>query len=372
MGVLGDPDLSGAQAGLPPLSAFAETLTWAAPSPLAAHGLAAYDRLLAARCAALLQRDGEAQIVADALDLMPEDRRRYILRAPSFAEQLLRPDGNGRLSGEAMVRALVAELAALGFAPEVGEEVWSARGDFCIRPDHPTVSGPDCLAGSGMVVDFASPITYSCDPRHSFAALAPGERDGARVRIADALVAISQVAAPAYAFCTQSVDVVVVRTAADRPPTALMSNSSAQQPRSVLLVNPHLPTIRNGLIADGLVHEAIHCLLFMFEHVSGTLMVADGRRTQLHVTSPWSGRALQLISYVHACIVWYGLYWFWSAAQAGGWFGVEECRKERSLILAGFAQAPVSRGLDPCFPFLRDDVKDLLLEIESRMRTQSA
>jgi HEXXH motif-containing protein len=64
-------------------------------------------------------------------------------------------------------------------------------------------------------------------------------------------------------------------------------------------------------LANALVHEAIHSLLYMVELMEPFYVFED---RAFEVASPWTGNLLSLRSYVHACFVWFGLWNFWRAA----------------------------------------------------------
>ena len=67
-------------------------------------------------------------------------------------------------------------------------------------------------------------------------------------------------------------------------------------------------------VADRLVHEAIHALVFKENLADGALVSSPD--TKVRVVSPWSGSRLELLTFMHAAFVWFGLWHFWRRAGA--------------------------------------------------------
>lgn len=65
-------------------------------------------------------------------------------------------------------------------------------------------------------------------------------------------------------------------------------------------------------IADGLVHESIHALLYMEEARQGWITDRALDVADRVVLSPWSGNMISIRSFLQACFVWYGLASFWA------------------------------------------------------------
>jgi len=67
-------------------------------------------------------------------------------------------------------------------------------------------------------------------------------------------------------------------------------------------------------LADAIVHEAIHSLLYMQEEQQPWIFHPNLFEPTPRVVSPWSGRKLPLRPYLQACFVWYGLLNLWASA----------------------------------------------------------
>ena len=171
-----------------------------------------------------------------------------------------------------------------------------------------------------------------------------------------------QGAAPLAAMLIREyVEVLVLRRSED---PKFLSSSFSRKIGLVLLTNPNLENVDQYVLADALLHEAIHSILYVYEFVLGDFIV-NPQSAPDRVTSPWTGAELPLRSYIHACIVWYGLYWFWHCVHDSG-MG-ERARKFRDRSRRGFLARPVTRGLKNGLPALSREIVNVLGTIESVM-----
>lgn len=85
-----------------------------------------------------------------------------------------------------------------------------------------------------------------------------------------------------------------------------------------LIRSDNFHKIHNDLpeVVDMLVHESIHQYLHLFEEqlysFTNTELTPNSFHEERTFPSPWSGNLLDLRSYTHAILVWYGLIHFWS------------------------------------------------------------
>lgn len=98
------------------------------------------------------------------------------------------------------------------------------------------------------------------------------------------------------------------------------SSSISSLPGYSLIQQPEGATFGNRQL-NGMVHEAIHGVLFLAECAAGRQLVKKGRATK--VRSPWSGNELDVYQYVQALVVWYNLLTFWLRTDPRS----EECIK---------------------------------------------
>jgi HEXXH motif-containing protein len=139
---------------------------------------------------------------------------------------------------------------------------------------------------------------------------------------------------------------VIVCRKTTTPKAGFASSSWPAYVGKVALVNAHCAELTAERLANALIHEAIHSILFMIE-TSEPFVVDFTRDGDATVTSPWSGRALPLINYVHACFVWYGLWCFWRLAARAKAFAPASAASHLELAASGFRGPPLLTALAP-------------------------
>ena len=109
-------------------------------------------------------------------------------------------------------------------------------------------------------------------------------------------------------------------------------------------------------MADAIVHEAIHALIYKIELTDSLYLDDSVEYESLTAVSPWSGRTLPLHSFVHACFVWFGLWNFWGLASDE--FKAPELRNRAAH---GFLTGPpISCIPDAARERIRPEVKDAI------------
>ena len=131
----------------------------------------------------------------------------------------------------------------------------------------------------------------------------------------------------------------------------LVIAGDATTPGVLHVVNAHLPGTTHVAIATALVREAVHQVLYRWElHHALLASVED-----VQVGSPWTGRALDLYGFVHACFAWYAVASLWSLrgaprAEVATWLDDAE---------AGFARRPLD-GLGELAKHLPPPIADAI------------
>jgi hypothetical protein len=114
-----------------------------------------------------------------------------------------------------------------------------------------------------------------------------------------------------------------------------------------LIVNADEERVSPADVADRIIHESIHDLLYTGHFAEPLLAEPGGSDTaSLKITSPWTGRPLTLRNYVHACFVWYALSRFWSLPSLA--FAPAQAIRRRDIAVRGFQAT--SSVLDPLGP----------------------
>jgi hypothetical protein len=352
----------------PPLGAMTDLLSWWPTrfAPLAWRE--AFDVQLERRASAMFAKFGPDDCLAEALGLLPTTSRQRFLRAPAVAT-ILRRGVNDQFDSRRFAELLLAELAAAGVVAELPESGWTPRGDrFLDR------SAPERWRLPGAVLSYTSidldeeSLFKFPDDEFGTAATVPHvtqEREVVKGRVLTAIAEMRQACALALDLVTTIIEVLALR----REPTnatAFYSSTFCSYPGLVRFTNTHLPYADTAAIMEALVHEAIHCILHVHEEIEGAFLLT-AEADQRTVVSPWTGATIHLQSYIHACAVWYGIYWLWSREGFGS--GIPRWRVEmlRTRAQRGFQHHPVRAGLMPFSNFLTESIKDLLQELEGRM-----
>ena len=100
-----------------------------------------------------------------------------------------------------------------------------------------------------------------------------------------------------------------------------------------ILRNPHREDFDVVLISECLVHEAIHHALNIIEFKHP--IIIDPKVHGRKIVSRWSGNFIGAHANIHACFVWYGLYWFYDQLR-------KESNLNSSMLLQ--RQAYTARG----------------------------
>jgi HEXXH motif-containing protein len=149
-------------------------------------------------------------------------------------------------------------------------------------------------------------------------------------------------ASEAAADLIESVIQVVILRQDGADPTGFGSSSWPGRAGLMALTNFQRHDLNDGWRADALVHESVHSLLYMIEcHES--FYTSETAGLGYHAVSPWSGKALHLHSFVHACFVWFGLWCFWDGAAASRCFADSTVDFFRSRARRGFNKDLLSR-----------------------------
>jgi hypothetical protein len=82
----------------------------------------------------------------------------------------------------------------------------------------------------------------------------------------------------------------------------------------ITILNPQLKRWNRFAFADALLHEAMHSFFFALELKEGSFVRSMSTALATKIRSPWTGAELDMYAYVHACLVWFGLFRFWSRA----------------------------------------------------------
>jgi HEXXH motif-containing protein len=128
-------------------------------------------------------------------------------------------------------------------------------------------------------------------------------------------------------------------------PSIICSGSSGQYIGRSVITNPHIWNVDEVDIAEALVHEAIHALLYMQEQKKAWVLDDDLYNQTVRTVSPWTGNLLPLRSYLQAAFVWFGLLHFWSQAMIVSTFERARIRQRMTRAASGFLSKPLDQQI---------------------------
>ncbi|GGK75243.1 aKG-HExxH-type peptide beta-hydroxylase [Mangrovihabitans endophyticus] len=245
-------------------------------------------------------------------DELSERGRTRLLSAPETVRRLLhRPPTDLRF----FLDSVLAEHRREGRHAGPVEPVWSALGDgrFPGTDDGGAGYRAPLLTG-GLPVDHLSPHAAYAGASASGPTLPcrPAELTRVVGKLDSALAVARQVSPQAHALVTAMTRVVVVRKSrADGG--WYFSYSDEQAIGRLAFTNIHDDRVDVPDTTGRLVHESLHSLLYLVERDEPIFDRRDAGTVR--VASPWTGRALVLRSFTHACYVWFALWMFWRRAQ---------------------------------------------------------
>jgi hypothetical protein len=303
--------------------------------------------------------------VIGGMDLLGRQARRKFLRAPQVVAQLVRWRRHRvGLDPGYLSELVLAELASASLIKELPMKMWTARGEARVLPMEKM--SPWLIDGE-LALEDKSPQTFPYDGTEQKLLLWLNDEDAIRVRamLNDVLGALSEGSTPAYRFVRTFLRQVSARFEPGDP-DRFNSSSFSQFIGLALLINPHLSKVDVPNLTEALVHESIHSMLFMIEEIERPFLL-DRSSLLIRVKSPWSGALLNLNAYLHACLVWYGLFWLWTRLFETEAFPPHRCLAFKERARAGFAYGPLSL-ISEHLPLLSEGIVELIETVEARMR----
>ncbi len=294
-----------------------------------------------------------ARSIRDCLQGLPQDAVVRFATAPEilYRTAALRQERNAARHIWFLCNTLMAERALAGKGEGATRPCWTALGDFYfsggrtdpavdLRDSQWTAEINACaplLAGS-VPLDFVSPLAEATTPCQSpFQPYTPEQIKTVSNTLQHSFDRITSVQ-PAAQIIARFTKVIVLRK--DKP-AGHSSSSMTSFPGRMLLRNPEHGNV--GDLASSMIHESIHHFLYAVEF-SGLFVAAAAGSP---VRSPWSGRELELHSYLHACFVWYGLARFWHKQLGANLFETKIVDAQLDKALSGFRVANPVDALAP-------------------------
>ncbi len=229
---------------------------------------------------------------------------------------------------------------------------WTALCDFYFEPDKETFKAPKL---GNIVLDACRPLTnidYPPPMGDDVTNHSAQELEFITWRIEQSLEQISRISRTARAAVDALLQVItVVRAPKLTKGTQSFSNKPAIGRMGLANANSNEWSVSK--IADAIVHEAIHALIYKIELTNCLYNDYTTESEPFTAVSPWSGRKLRLHSFLHACFVWFGLWNFWSLANEE-----PEAAELKATAAKGFLTGPpLSHVPDAARDLIRPEVR---------------
>ncbi len=262
----------------------------------------------------------QAEDIKQRLFELPDSAFLRIIEAPEVTYRLIWTERHKvEDSILFLTRAVTAEEARLGKKVSVQLPLWTALGDMVLEENKPVMYAPFETVET-MPVDYRSPFAsqISLEGQHLDNPvfredLNADELKVVKERFIAAMEGIEKSGGLILTFCNEFNKVLIFQRDPDLP-GEFTSGSSAQYIGRSILSNPHTEKVDEVLIAEGIVHEAIHSILYMQEIQEKWVNRPEYYSTEKIFISPWTGNRLPLRPFLQACFVWYGLLNFWCLA----------------------------------------------------------
>jgi hypothetical protein len=327
------------------------------------------DVAFAADCETALE-DRISPKTAEIIDRLDARGRRRLLRAPEITRRLLFPatapaDDVERLVAE----AAMVELALSGTEHSPPIACWSALGDVQLL-ENSTLRWWPQLAGAGTLpLDFGSPWAQRIDlsghleivstPRPSFT---DAEIDSVHRRLGTAMDLLQTISPTLPRFVFTGTCVLVLQI--DPTSRAVASGTNGRYIGRSFIANPHSQDATHDCLAEAIVHEAIHGLIFR-ESLRRPWVDGPAALEVPRVESPWTGRPLPVRPYLEASFVWFGLVHLWALALRHGVFDYEAAHGRLLRSMRGFCRGAL---IDRTRPWSSDVRADVLETIDCLQR----
>ena len=355
-----------------PIRQMPDVLTWRKGSGIFDSVYDSYTDFLGAtlgRFLGYLQRDDQQtyEELSVALEGTADAGFIRVLTAPQVTRRLLAPQHYPiREVGAFLITALRVEAARAGEDVRFDEPCWSASGDMVCHPDGGIVQFPQ-IEGF-MPLDFGSPDAIHIDlsgqnernpePNPPFTRF---ETEFLANTLREVQESLRKTNPVILEFSSRFNVVLILQK--DAKDTVFSSGSTRQYVGRSCLGNPHMAGTAD--IANAIVHEGIHGLLYMQEVQEEWVSDPELRDSTRRVYSPWTGAHLALRPFLQACFVWYGLANFWSQALGSNSFAdTREVRGWLERTLLGFTKGPLLQHICEYEDFLSPEVRDAIVEMQ--------
>lgn len=216
---------------------------------------------------------------------------------------------------------------------------WSALGDFFSTSDRIEYN-PKGLFGE-IFLDDRSPFGHNpiknAAPK-DFTATYRVNRPSFDVtkKVNSALVAMAKTNPLAFDFCRSVLQTVLLRKMSQRD-FGYTSVSARPFVGRATLVNAESNKVDSARLCSSIIHESVHNYLYRIEQFGYFVSNLD-QGINTTVLSPWTGNPIRLLTYIHACFVYFALTKFWQYKSAQDNFGGKPTILQLNFSTRGFEE----------------------------------
>ena len=328
-------------------------------------------------------------ILLKSIDDLPFESYLKILSAPETYYILSRTrERKLDLALSFLSNSVEAEYCRLGVKHMITKDLWSCLGDcyfpkgqyICINRDHidnnelmtwrPTEIYFSPLLRNSIAIDYCSPFAINKEHNmieHNTQFTSDEIRKTLEI-MNGAIRAIEKTNKYVSDVITCFTKVIVLQKDLRSSPPHWGASTSTGRIGEILLENPHMEWINEVTIVNSLVHETIHSLTYAIE-IEEPIILDKSIYFNFEVRSPWTGNILPLHNYLHACLVWFGLWNFWNDAKDTESFHEDEIDKQISKSYSGFKECSLLDPISEVSSYISSDYKDLIRQIEQNFHS---
>ncbi|MET0063041.1 MAG: HEXXH motif-containing putative peptide modification protein [Candidatus Thiodiazotropha endolucinida] len=316
---------------------------------------------------------GRSSAIISQLKSLPVNHFKSILNAPETCHSVYRvpTDGDTQL-WNFLDQSILAEKIFLGIVAPLAEPIWNANGSRSFRKSR--YSDPvqyESPQFQGLIFDTESPfakteITASSF-RPEFGSYHPFSKEDLEHVLFHSFAAVEVMSAQSVApwiLINRLVKTVMPRV--DKKNFTFKGSSNRGVIGRVNLINPHLEEIGHTQIANSLLHEAIHVILYLLEEQED-FFNHDPEALNGRLQSPWSGNSINPRAYVHGAFVWFGLFMFWLSDNRLNYFDPTIRDYYYEFCSRGYFGGDALKRLESFRHIIRDDVWQALETMDKRM-----
>lgn len=296
------------------------------------------------------------------LEQLSEDAAAELLRSPALCRALRLGDPEADTLADQLEAAYAADSG-------VRRDVWSVLGDVWLGETAPdgTIGlnrlgrrwvGPRLACGLSLDLSLPAAVVHPSAGLREPAFPTQHRLDADCEAIDRALDLLQQTAPLGFALYRDLVSNLVLREEASRPNECWGATSGVVIGR-VVMVNTHAasPT----MLAEALLHEAVHCALDCAELANPLLSWQRTTDPAANATrpSPWTGNPLTPHAFIHACVVWAVLHRYWEAFHRD-FPAVGGSRERESFIEKGFRSPAFAASADHASAYLSDEAPAIM------------